>query len=176
MPRLSAFQGSDYPAELPLEVPDVGMSLDGSGDHFSLFDDEEWGTQFPADGFTDLGPSQRPFVIAMFHQMHCLDVIRVGFVTNRTGSAHHITHCLRYLRQTVLCKADTTLEETLFKRAAVGNEWRAGSNGVGMVHRCRDWTAVFKYLREFPSKHSVVYEDPAGRWLHSADDEKKRAS
>ena len=173
MPRLSAFQGGDYPAELPLHVPDVGMPLDGSEDHFSLLDDEEWGTQFPADGFTDLGPSQRPFIIAMFHQMHCLDVIRVGFVTNRTGSAHHITHCLRYLRQTILCKADTTLEETHFKYT--GNEWRAGSNGVGMIHRCRDWTAVFEYLREFPSKHSVVHEDPAGRWLHSMD-EKNRLS
>ncbi|KAI0296491.1 hypothetical protein B0F90DRAFT_1563807, partial [Multifurca ochricompacta] len=142
------YQGSDYPAQLPLHLPIVGLQLDRANDHFSLFDDEEWGTQFPADGFTDLGPSQRPFHVAMFHQMHCLDVIRVGFVTNRTGASHHITHCLRYLRQTILCKADTTLEETVFKKVEDHNEWRAGANGVGMVHRCRDWTAVWKYMRE----------------------------
>ncbi|KAI0292632.1 hypothetical protein B0F90DRAFT_1736757 [Multifurca ochricompacta] len=144
------------------------MQLDSAEDHFSLLDDDEWGTQLPADGFTDLGPSQRPFLLAMIHQMHCLDVIRVGFVTNRTGSAQHITHCLRYLRQTILCKADTTLEETMFEY--MGDGWHAGASGVGMIHRCRDWTAVWKYLREYPSKNSILNSNPTGRWLHSKEE------
>lgn len=85
----------------------------------------------------------------MIHQFHCLDVIRVGFVVNRTGAAHHIEHCLRYLRQIILCHADTTLEDA--QSVMVEGKLEYGANGVGMVHRCRDWTAVRSYLLNNPS-------------------------
>ncbi|KAI0043398.1 hypothetical protein FA95DRAFT_1498722 [Auriscalpium vulgare] len=148
-PKEYSYAGSDHPAQLPLDLPAVGLVLEYGDPHFSLWDDAEWGTLFPAEGFTDLGPSQQPYLLSMIHQMHCLDIIRVGFLTNRTGAAHHVEHCLRYLRQIVLCKADTTLEETVMKEIDGRNE--TGGSGVGMVHRCRDWTKVRQYLLDNPS-------------------------
>ncbi|EMD39637.1 hypothetical protein CERSUDRAFT_111944 [Gelatoporia subvermispora B] len=145
--------GDDWPAQLPLRLPEVGLVLESGDDHFSLYDDEEWGTLFPSEGFTDLGPRNRTFLLSMIHQMHCLDVIRVGFVTNRTGAAHHIEHCLRYLRQMVLCYADTTLEDDM--PAILDGKWEHGSSGVGSVHRCRDWTVLRKYLLEYPASDYV---------------------
>ncbi|TFK83073.1 hypothetical protein K466DRAFT_275261 [Polyporus arcularius HHB13444] len=101
----------DFPSQLPLRLPSVGLVLANGAPHFSLYADDDWGTLFPeSDGFTDLGPKNRTFLISFVHQLHCLDVFRVGFVTNRTGFAHHVEHCLRYMRQAVLCYADTTLE------------------------------------------------------------------
>ena len=85
------------------------------------------------------------FLVSFIHQLHCLDVIRVGFVTNRTGYAQHIQHCLRYLRQAVLCYADTTLEpdEPVLRD---DGKWVHAAGGVGSVHRCKDWRVLFDYL------------------------------
>ncbi|KAI0922510.1 hypothetical protein AcW1_002871 [Taiwanofungus camphoratus] len=139
----------DYPAQLPLKLPPVGLPLESGEPHFSLYNDAEWGTLFPSDGFTDLGPNNRTFLLSMIHQMHCLDIIRVGYVVNRTGAAHHIEHCLRYLRQMVLCHADTTLEADT--PVFIDGRWEHASAGVGMVHRCKDWTMVRRHLLDHPS-------------------------
>lgn len=85
----------------------------------------------------------------MIHQLHCLDIIRVGFVVNGTNAAHHIEHCLRYLRQVVLCYADITLE--VDTPVMVDGQLEHAAGGVGMVHRCKDWTAVRSYLEENPA-------------------------
>ena len=147
---LTGYIGDDYPAQIPLKLPSVGLALEYGEPNFSLLADDEWGTQFPpSDGFTDIG--NRAFLISMVHQMHCLDVIRVGFVTNRTGSAHHIEHCLRYLRQIVLCYADATLEPSQPALSADGVLLHQ-ANGVGSIHRCKDWRALRKYMEEYPAR------------------------
>ena len=51
----------------------------------------------------------------------------------------HIFHCLDYLRQTIMCNADTTLE------------WRsegdpAHIDGYGPTHQCRNWDEVRQWL------------------------------
>ncbi|KAI0047500.1 hypothetical protein FA95DRAFT_1492400 [Auriscalpium vulgare] len=148
-PKEYSYAGSDHPAQLPLDLPAVGLVLEYSDPHFSLWDDAEWATLFPAEGFTDLGPAQQPYLLSVVHQMHCLDIIRVGFLRNRAGDAHHVENCLRYMRQIVLCKADTTLEETGVHEIGGRNE--TDGSGVGMVHRCRDWTKVRQYLLDNPS-------------------------
>ena len=85
----------------------------------------------------------------MVHQLHCLDVFRVGFSTNRTGYARHVAHCLRYMLQIVLCNADTTLE--VDHPGMIEGEWEHAANGVGSVHRCRDWTVLRKYMDDHPA-------------------------
>ncbi|TFK84805.1 hypothetical protein K466DRAFT_495922 [Polyporus arcularius HHB13444] len=152
-----SYIGYDFPAQLPLQLASVGLSLDdeSDGSHFSLEADDEWGTQFPLhDGFTSLGRSNRTFLVSMVHQMHCLDVIRVGFVTNATGYHRHVEHCLRYLRQIVLCYADTTLE--VDEPGIKDGEMAHAASGVGAIHRCKDWTVLRRYLEAHPS---VPFED-----------------
>ena len=140
---------------MPLAVTSVGLVLEGNNGRYKLLDDDDWGTVFPTNGFTDLGPNNKTFLISMIHQLHCLDIIRVGFVVNGTNAAEHIEHCLTYLRQFVLCQADTTLEEDhpQWVDDANGNHRYVDhtANGVGAVHRCRDWTAVRSYLKEHPA-------------------------
>ncbi|KAH9927398.1 hypothetical protein B0H21DRAFT_700566 [Amylocystis lapponica] len=145
-PHQYSWEGDDFPAQLPLPVTPVGLVMESTAPYFSLYNDDDWGSVFPSDGFTYLGPHNRTFQVTMIHQLHCLDVIRVGFVVNGSDAAHHIEHCLRYLRQVLLCTADTTLESTESK--VVDGELRYGASGIGMVHRCRDWSAVRHYLAE----------------------------
>ena len=50
------------------------------------------------------------------------------------GRLAHLFHCVDYLKQNILCEADTTLE------------WRSESNpehvdGYGIPHQCRDWVS-----------------------------------
>ncbi|KAI0355995.1 hypothetical protein OH77DRAFT_1424288 [Trametes cingulata] len=156
------YVGDDFPAQLPLKLPPVGLVLSSDPSHFSLSADDEWGSLFPfSDGFVTLHPSSttasssgtstgRTFLISMVHQLHCLDVLRVSFVTNRTGAARHVEHCLRYLRQTVLCHADATLEPD--EPGMRDGRWEHAASGVGAVHRCRDWTVLRKYMDEHPAE------------------------
>lgn len=146
---LIAYVGTDHPSRLPITLPTVYHTLNSGDAQFSLFADDDWATVFPAsDGFTDLGPDNRTFLVSMVHQLHCLDVFRVGFVTNRTGYAYHVEHCLRYMLQIVLCHADTTLEADEPGMREGRLEHAAG--GVGSVHECKDWTVLRKYLDEHP--------------------------
>lgn len=144
-----AWIGDDFPSELPVEIPLAGLSVETGEDHFSLYDDDEWGTLFPSDGFVRLGPHDRTFHVSLFHQLHCLDVIRVGYLTNRTHTFEHIQHCLRYLRQILVCHADTTLEDDIPQ--FVKGSWTHSANGVGSVHRCKDWTVLRQWVADHPS-------------------------
>ncbi|KAF8875066.1 hypothetical protein BD779DRAFT_228318 [Infundibulicybe gibba] len=152
-PKEYSYEGEDFPSQLPVYLPPSGLVLESGAPHFALYDDDEWGTFFPSDGFTDLGPNNRTFLLSMIHQMHCLDVIRVGFVVNGTDAAKHIQHCLRYLRQMVLCNADTTLEAA--DEIILNGRLEHEANGVGMVHRCKDWTVVRQYLVDHPPSSTL---------------------
>ncbi|EJF59555.1 hypothetical protein BD309DRAFT_960411 [Dichomitus squalens] len=158
-PRVYSYIGDDFPSQLPVKLPSVGLALNNPAPHFSLLSDEEWGAQYPGEtvGFTDLGPMNRTFFPSMLHQMHCLDVIRVGMATNRTGFARHVEHCTRYLRQIVLCNSDVTLEPAY--REEKDGDWMWAADGINSIHRCKDWTVVRKYLEEHPAKSPVPPAD-----------------
>ncbi|CAG8951656.1 hypothetical protein HYFRA_00005456 [Hymenoscyphus fraxineus] len=100
-----------------------------------------WNSLFPLHGGFFEHPSVGPASVAfaVFHQLHCLDGIRNAYWTVRNGnhskghSRHaehssdtHIRHCLEYLRQSIMCAADTTIE--LAENAPEGN-WSGLLNG-----------------------------------------------
>ncbi|KAF9020771.1 hypothetical protein BDZ89DRAFT_1164078 [Hymenopellis radicata] len=142
-----SYIGDDYPHELPIHLPTVGMKVENS-ERFGLSDFYAWGDwrttdMFPAsNGFIKLGPNGRKFGIAMFHQMHCLQKIRDAIVQGDAG--HHTRHCLNLLRQTVLCASDTTLDPMINKHSI---------DGLGIVHVCRDWETVFDFVTENQLKY-----------------------
>ncbi|KAL7941846.1 hypothetical protein V8C42DRAFT_333888 [Trichoderma barbatum] len=97
--------------------------------------------------------------LSMFHQLHCLAMIRAAMQdalnlpesTSKTQSRHkhhahkngsvfdtsdHWLHCFDYLRQTILCEADSTIEPP--KHNSKGQEV---VNGMG-ERQCRDWTIL----------------------------------
>jgi hypothetical protein len=50
---------------------------------------------------------------------------------------HHSTHCYDYLRQSIMCAADTTLEG----KSELGPGW-------GSKHECKDYDAVVAWADE----------------------------
>ncbi|KAG1798716.1 hypothetical protein EV424DRAFT_1332873, partial [Suillus variegatus] len=70
----------------------------------------------------------RLFGVSMFHQLHCLQMIRLALIN---GPNDHSGHCLNFLRQAILCNSDTTLDPRL-----------------GVTHICRDWSQVYAYIEE----------------------------
>ncbi|KAJ3577660.1 hypothetical protein NPX13_g2903 [Xylaria arbuscula] len=114
---------------------------------FTLHPDNEtnalWDSVFPrGKGFIkhpDISPETH--CLSVFHQLHCLDIIRWGYWAAMEGvepSHHakpsHLRHCFDYLRQTIMCAADTNLEPLI--------EGRGGVNGFGSERKCRDFDRV----------------------------------
>lgn len=67
-----------------------------------------------------LGPDHHVFIVAMFHEMHCLHTIQAVVeeaITRGSSGEHdeHLHHCFNYLRKWILCSADATLELGDFK-------------------------------------------------------------
>lgn len=117
--------------------------------HYSIVAHEspqEWlsFTAFIGDGAVRLGPAHRLFAVSMIHQLHCLRSIRDSMAQSWTdmdnNSRNHAHHCLNYLRDRMLCQADTTLEPGDF---AIQNFSRRRS---GATHTCTDWKPAFDYV------------------------------
>ncbi len=116
--------------------------------HYDLETDlgvAEWKATLPSGGaLLYLGPEHRPFTLSIFHQLRCLDIIRetiVDFYLDTSPNATYkrpelVRHCMNYLRQAVLCRADLRLEHV---RAPSGPKITVSE----VTHTCRDWTAVY---------------------------------
>jgi hypothetical protein len=52
---------------------------------------------------------------------------------------NHIRHCFDYLRQAIICAADTNLE--------VVDHVKHTTNGWGQEKQCRDWDSVVRYAK-----------------------------
>ena len=72
----------------------------------------------------------------MFHQMHCLRMIRQAILQG--DARHHIRHCLNLLRQAVLCASDTTITPLEPHH----------ETGVVAVHICREWERAYDFIEE----------------------------
>ncbi|GAW22711.1 hypothetical protein ANO14919_122540 [Xylariales sp. No.14919] len=89
---------------------------------------------------TSDGPA---YMMSVFHQLHCLSYIvdhyQRGYAgTNLTEEvAHHSAHCFDYLRQSIMCAADTNLE----------GDTEAGP-GWGSDHQCTDYDALLAWANE----------------------------
>ncbi|TDZ33787.1 Oxidase ustYa [Colletotrichum spinosum] len=104
-------------------------------------------------------PKQRA-LISVFHQLHCLVsqyMARSGYFAARDGDVStvnttHLSHCWDYLRQSIMCAGDTTLE------------WLppngVGSTGWGYQHTCRDYEALYIYAEQHRSgDKKVIHEN-----------------
>lgn len=89
---------------------------------------------------TSDGPA---FMMSVFHQLHCLSYLVDHFQQGYAGTelteevAHHSAHCIDYLRQSIMCAADTNLEG----KTEAGPGW-------GSKHECADYDAVLAWANE----------------------------
>ncbi|KZO92674.1 hypothetical protein CALVIDRAFT_601317 [Calocera viscosa TUFC12733] len=158
------WEGHDHPRELHLDLGDpVALTIDDT-EHFQIATPDataDWNAIFPPGrGFIHLGPNNRRFGLSMFHQIHCLDMIRQALLSGTTSG--HVHHCFSYLRQTALCHADLTLEEGV---PALGLDptGELPVNGLQMTHTCRDWSKVYEFLgdqhyewKEWRKTHNIT--------------------
>ncbi|EMD38012.1 hypothetical protein CERSUDRAFT_104642 [Gelatoporia subvermispora B] len=116
--------------------------------HYQIYNGsnaDEWESVFPpGGGFVHLGDPQQTFGVALFHQFHCLMLIRTAM--NDGVITRHLHHCFTYLRQSILCDADATLEPVVMN---------AGRQEVylGVPRACRDWSAVYKSVAQNHAQH-----------------------
>ncbi|RPD61389.1 hypothetical protein L227DRAFT_471958, partial [Lentinus tigrinus ALCF2SS1-6] len=147
------FVEDDHPAYYPLDAPEVLLTPEDTV-HYQVSSPEadgEWAALFPpGGGFMRLGPEGRPFVLTLYHQLHCLDRIRQAIGEKHT--TQHVHHCFNYLRQLVLCEADSTLERPLHWQAADSES--AYPSGERM---CTDWEHVYEIA-------AANHEATAGRF------------
>ncbi|KAF9060271.1 hypothetical protein BDP27DRAFT_1494225 [Rhodocollybia butyracea] len=142
-----SYEGNDYPTLLPLHVPPVALTFENSA-QFSLTGFESWAEwramdAFPkGNGFVRLGSKGRAFGISMFHQMHCLQILRSSILLNDVSE--HTQHCLNFLRQAVLCASDTTLDPLNIE----ANGTLRGTDGIGQTHICRNWETVYDFVHQ----------------------------
>ncbi|CDO72010.1 hypothetical protein BN946_scf184943.g45 [Trametes cinnabarina] len=136
------YVGEDYPDYYPVELGEVSLTPENTI-HYQIFSEEserEWLSVYPpGGGFLRLGEEGRPFGLALFHQMHCLMRIRRAMET-RTSS-DHVHHCFNYLRQTIMCEANPTVEPVIpiLGRRSVNAE---------IPRVCKDWTQVYALAQE----------------------------
>jgi hypothetical protein len=121
------------------------MTFEAPDSEYPLDDDHRWAS-IVADkrGFIRLGSEGAPISISLYHQLHCINGIRFAYVATRDGlfktekaraaSFAHVNHCFDLLRQSLLCKSDTTLIPT------------GASNQTVITRRCRDWAQVRKFV------------------------------
>lgn len=94
------------------------------------------------------------YVLAVFHQMHCLyhmqaymDTlamqIRAGNMTLDEHKLKHNDHCFNYLRNAVMCAADTTLEGQIVRDDHDPSV--PGTDGTGAMHVCKNWDEVVRW-------------------------------
>ncbi|RYP59323.1 hypothetical protein DL769_008587 [Monosporascus sp. CRB-8-3] len=89
---------------------------------------------------TSDGPA---YMMSVFHQLHCLSYIVEHYQQGYAGVeltdevAHHSAHCFDYLRQSIMCAADTNLE----------GETDAGP-GWGSEHECTDYDVLLSWANE----------------------------
>ncbi|KAG1839993.1 hypothetical protein DFJ58DRAFT_811353 [Suillus subalutaceus] len=84
--------GDDHPIELPLDLEIVALTFEDSKYYSTsgLTAWSEWNLldHFPeGHGFVRLGPNGRLFGVSMFHQIHCLQMIRLALIN---GPNDHI--------------------------------------------------------------------------------------
>ncbi|KAG5993764.1 hypothetical protein E4U52_001681 [Claviceps spartinae] len=104
-------------------------------------------TTLPALPRLDQSMTAQNAMVSVYHQMHCLYRARKGYFVAAAGNASdvelgHLSHCWDYLRQSIMCSADTTLEWM----GSTPDE--DGTTGWGYQHKCRDWSAIFSWAEE----------------------------
>jgi len=116
--------------------------------------------QSQLEELNDLATIPDQWCLSMYHQLHCLESLSKAALTkhdgnNSTTNAHnhpeHISHCVSYLMQAIICAGDTSLEKATPQPGPDG-EVAASVTGWDTKHTCRSRKTLFN----FASRYSVA--------------------
>ncbi|KAL1859076.1 hypothetical protein VTK73DRAFT_7595 [Phialemonium thermophilum] len=98
------------------------------------------------------------YSLSVTHQLHCLAVLRDVIIKyekrdkSRFAGDGHEYHCLDYIRQSILCAGDTTLDHADDRSVDEdGRVLRYGFTGARSTHQCRDWEAIKTFAEQHKS-------------------------
>ncbi|KAI0371488.1 hypothetical protein BV20DRAFT_941747 [Pilatotrama ljubarskyi] len=134
--------GDAFPEVLPLpSARPVALVVEDPA-HYSISGldaREEWAANTPKGySYVRLGPEYRTFAVSMFHELHCLRLMRSALAgDHRPATDGHFGHCLIYLRQLILCNPDLTLEPP----DVMDHDYDVKQDGS--THICQDWRQVY---------------------------------
>ncbi|KAE8352699.1 hypothetical protein BDV28DRAFT_165358 [Aspergillus coremiiformis] len=125
--------------------------------------------------------------VSMFHQLHCLIVIRDLIFPepsrgnrNSTSPSHighpksdaiHWAHCFDYIAQGIICAADDTIEPPHHVLNREGRKVRI-IDGVGHTHACRDPTSLWRAVQNselHPIDMSILKDSVRASSLNTRD-------
>lgn len=100
------------------------------------------------------------FELSVFHNLHCLNEIRLALAGNSHGYARdslhegtaHLDHCVDQIRQALMCHADLTPVPMLPIAGAPNNL----ALGNGEMHTCRDFDAIWAWVEERGRKQKAL--------------------
>lgn len=167
---LSFHHINDSP-EFPVHVNDAALTFVKTH-RFGLYsDNSDWETILPVgDGFLYLPDHDQHYFPAHFHQLHCIRALRNYFldVHNMTRMDFgHVDHCLVYLRELTLCNIDLTLEPATHKQLSTNGKITLAVTGVGVTHRCKDWSQVRDYMVSNYEMYKESYKRKADDFYRS---------
>ncbi|KAF8466075.1 hypothetical protein DFH94DRAFT_348028 [Russula ochroleuca] len=141
---VQAYVGSDRPRTWDIGfLPPVRMNIEPTK-HYQLSGqnaDAEWAALAPNDGILHLGLERQPYSVSLFHQLRCLDIIRRDIVGSLPSEDSKLSrHCLNYMRQMVLCRADLAVDPVLGR----AHEARVRAD----TNQCVDWRRVYDELEK----------------------------
>ncbi|KAF7297364.1 Cytochrome P450 [Mycena indigotica] len=147
-----SYVGNDFPEFfVPQRGPlaSVAMTMEESR-HYAVFGPEalaEWVSNSPKGfDYVRLGSEYRGFAVAMWHELHCLHVIRVVLDgANSPMAVGHLHHCLNYLRQYILCNPNLTLEPADLLTRDFENDL---TEREGATHVCVDWAQMYGEMED----------------------------
>ncbi|KAJ7203063.1 hypothetical protein GGX14DRAFT_399032 [Mycena pura] len=151
-PQAPNFKYTYPPREISAPIGRTTLAMQAPDRAFAIHDDAAWAALVPYKrGFVRLGPHGVPFSPAVYHQLHCINMVRWAYRGTRDGvfktaDAHvtafgHANHCFDLLRQSVLCKADTTLMPVPAASA------RSDETGTAVVRRCRNAAQILEFAQ-----------------------------
>ncbi|KAG4434537.1 hypothetical protein IFR05_009978 [Cadophora sp. M221] len=132
------------------------------GGYIAVSDEDKERYRLPS---TEMRDGEWIYGVSVFHQLHCLQMIRNGHYTTLAhqdhhdhspdtqseGRMHHYDHCFDFLRQALMCRPDTTLEPV-----TPAPNGLLADTGRGVVHSCRDYKDVLWFSGQYTPKNYPV--------------------
>ncbi|KAF2174154.1 hypothetical protein M409DRAFT_16423 [Zasmidium cellare ATCC 36951] len=155
-------------------TPDERFSVSSTGKHNPWNELIPLGKGFvrvPKDQTQGLGETHLlhngdgEYCLSVFHQLHCVAMLRNALnsmrsegkiMTHDSGDDGqdplvHVDHCIDYLRQSIMCSGDMTLEHySMLDNGTLG----PGVNGYFVNHQCKNWDQIVDFATTHRSRNA----------------------
>ncbi|PHH93025.1 hypothetical protein CDD83_2135 [Cordyceps sp. RAO-2017] len=117
---------------------------------------EAWSSLIPnLPGLHHPEKEEQQACVAVFHQLHCLYMTYAAYWDARAGKfedipPNHLIHCWDYLRQSIMCAGDTSLE-WVSEHQPLPN----ATTGWGFQHTCKNFDTIYNWAEQHRSKENV---------------------